>query len=76
MIRYDLFLSTTISLTPVAVVQNTFTHKQYTEQHNETEGIEWTIHNNKYTETKQKKYITYKSKHIHTKHTIIEAYKA
>jgi hypothetical protein len=31
---------------PVAVVQYTFTHKQYTEQHNETEYTEWNIHNN------------------------------
>jgi hypothetical protein len=28
---------------PVAVVQYTFTHKQYTEQHNETEYTEWSI---------------------------------
>jgi hypothetical protein len=34
---------------PVAVVQFTFTHKQYTEQHNETEYIERNIHNNKNT---------------------------
>jgi len=32
----------------VAVVQYTFTHKQYTEQHNETEYTE-KIHNNKNT---------------------------
>jgi hypothetical protein len=32
---------------PVAVVQYTFTHKQYTEQHNETEYTERNIHNNK-----------------------------
>jgi hypothetical protein len=31
----------------VAVVQYTFTHKQYTEQHNETEYIERNAHNNK-----------------------------
>ena len=32
----------------VAVVQYTFTqHKQYTEQHNETEYAERNIHNNK-----------------------------
>ena len=29
---------------PVAVVQYTFTHKQYTEQHNETEYPEGNIH--------------------------------
>jgi hypothetical protein len=34
---------------PVAVVQYTFTHKQYTEQHNETEYTERNIHNNKNT---------------------------
>jgi len=28
---------------PVATVQYTFTHKQYTEQHNETEYIEGTF---------------------------------
>jgi hypothetical protein len=32
---------------PVAVVQYTFTHKQYTEQHNETQYLERNIHNNK-----------------------------
>jgi len=31
---------TAIELTPVAVVQYTFTHKQYTEQHNGTEHTE------------------------------------
>jgi hypothetical protein len=34
---------------PVAVAQHTFTHKQYTEQHNETEYTERNIHNNKNT---------------------------
>jgi hypothetical protein len=34
---------------PVALVQYTFTHKQYTEQHNETEYTERNIHNNKNT---------------------------
>jgi hypothetical protein len=34
---------------PVAVVQYTFTHKQYTEQHNETEYTERNIRNNKNT---------------------------
>jgi hypothetical protein len=34
---------------PVAVVQYTFTHKQYTEQHNEREYTEYYIHNNKNT---------------------------
>jgi hypothetical protein len=31
----------------VAVVQYTFTHKQYTEQHSETEHTERNVHNNK-----------------------------
>jgi hypothetical protein len=34
---------------PVAAVQYTFTHKQYTEQHNETEYTERSVHNNKNT---------------------------
>jgi hypothetical protein len=36
---------------PVAVVQYIFTHKQYTEQHDETEYTDWNIcvHNNKNT---------------------------
>jgi hypothetical protein len=34
---------------PVAVVQYTFTHKQYTEQHNETQYLERNILNNKNT---------------------------
>jgi hypothetical protein len=34
---------------PVAVVQYTFTHKQHTEQHSETEYAEQNIHNNKNT---------------------------
>jgi hypothetical protein len=34
---------------PVAVVQYTLTHKQYREQHNETEYTEWNIRNNKNT---------------------------
>jgi len=37
------------ALNPVAAVQYTFTHKQYTEQHNETEYTEQNIHNNKNT---------------------------
>jgi hypothetical protein len=32
---------------PVAAVQYTFTHKQYTEQHSKTEYTERNIHNNK-----------------------------
>jgi hypothetical protein len=31
---------------PVAALQYTFTHKQYTEQHNDTEYTERNIHNN------------------------------
>jgi hypothetical protein len=34
---------------PVAVVHYTFTHKQYTEQHNDTEYTAYYIHNNKNT---------------------------
>jgi hypothetical protein len=34
---------------PVAVVRYTFTHKQYTEQYNETEYTERNIHNNENT---------------------------
>jgi hypothetical protein len=34
---------------PVAVVQYKFTHKQYTEQHNETEHTERNIQNNNST---------------------------
>jgi hypothetical protein len=32
---------------PVAVVQYTFTHKQYKEQHSDTEYTEYHIHDNK-----------------------------
>jgi hypothetical protein len=35
----------------MAVVQYTSTHKQYTEQHNETEYTEYYTHNNKSTYT-------------------------
>jgi hypothetical protein len=42
----DIFL-TAIGLAPVAVVQYTFTHKQYTEKHNKTEYTENCIHYNK-----------------------------
>jgi len=34
---------------PVAIIQYTFTHKQYTEQHFETEYTEQNIHDNKNT---------------------------
>jgi hypothetical protein len=34
---------------PLAVVQYTFTHKKYKEQHNETENTERNIHNDKNT---------------------------
>jgi len=41
-----IYLLTVIGLThPVAVVQYTFTHKQYTEQHSETQYLERNIHN-------------------------------
>ena len=36
---------------PVAAVQYTFIHKQYTERYNETEYPEQNIHNNKNTYT-------------------------
>jgi len=41
-----IYLLTAVGLTPGGVVQFTFTHKQYIEQHNETECLEWNIHNN------------------------------
>ena len=37
----------------MVAVQYTFTHKQYTEQHNETEYPERNIHNNKNTQSKK-----------------------
>jgi len=40
---------------PVAAVQYTFTHKQYIEQHNETEYTQQHIYNNKNTKTYQYK---------------------
>jgi len=45
------YLLTAIGLTPsgCSTVQYTFTHKQYTEKHNETEYPEWNMHNNKNT---------------------------
>jgi hypothetical protein len=43
---------------PVAVVQYTFTHKQYTEQHNDTEYTERNIHNNKNTYANEKEYLS------------------
>jgi cell division protein FtsL len=50
-----MYLLTAIGLThPVAIVQYTFTHKQYTEQHNETEYLERNIHNNKNTNTNKR----------------------
>ena len=44
MICYDIWYIWSLQLGwhPVEVVQYTFTHKQYTEQHNETEYIEHT----------------------------------
>jgi hypothetical protein len=44
-----IYLLTAIGLTRVAVIQYTFTQKQCTEQHNETEYPERNIHNNNYT---------------------------
>jgi len=46
-----IYLLTAFGLTPgsSSTVQYTFTHKQCTEQHNETEYTERNIHNNKNT---------------------------
>ena len=46
-----MYVITAIGLTPggSSTVQYTFTHKQYTEQHNETEYTEQNIRNNKNT---------------------------
>ena len=44
-----MYLLNTIGLAPVTAVQYTFTHKQYTEQQNETEYTERNIHNDKNT---------------------------
>jgi hypothetical protein len=47
---YDVFINCNwVDTRSVAVVQYTFTHKQYTEQHNYTEYTEYYIHNNKNT---------------------------
>jgi len=46
---YDMIYLTAVGLHPVAVVRYTFIHKQYTEQHVETEYLERNIHNNKNT---------------------------
>jgi hypothetical protein len=53
---------------PVAVVQYTFTHKEYTEQHNETEYTERNIHNNKNTEANKRRH------HIITAHYMVTRY--
>ena len=45
---YDNFLLQ-LGRKPVTAVQYTFTYKQHTEQHNETECTEQKIHNNKNT---------------------------
>jgi hypothetical protein len=46
-----IYLLTAIGLSPggSSTVQYTFTHKQYTEQHNETEHTEQNVHNNNNT---------------------------
>ena len=51
MIHDMIYLLTAIGLTAggSSTVQYTFTHKQYTEQHNETVYTERIIHNNKNT---------------------------
>jgi len=51
----------------VAVVQYTFTQKQYTEQHYETKYPERNIHNNKNTYG----ILVHKIKQKHTKYTAI-----
>jgi hypothetical protein len=43
---------------PVAVVQYTFTHKQYTEQHSQTEYTERNIHYNKNKNKLTKEHVT------------------
>jgi len=45
--QYDVFVDCNYVWHPVAVVQYTFTHKQYTEQHNETQYIERNVNNSK-----------------------------
>jgi hypothetical protein len=47
MIRYICLLQ--LGSPPVAAAQYTFTHKEYTEQQNETEYTERNKHNNKNT---------------------------
>ena len=52
---YDMiYLLIAIGLTPGGSSTYTFTHKQYAEQHKETEYPERNIHNNKNTYTQQK----------------------
>jgi len=48
MIRYDIFVNCN-KVDKLAEVQYTFTHKQYTEQHNETEYLERNVYNGKNT---------------------------
>ena len=56
---------------PLAVVQYTFTHKQYREEQNDTEYPEWNIYNNKNTLILQSVYILYKIMKKHTEHTSV-----
>jgi len=49
MMWYDMFVSCNWVDNQAAVLQYTFTHKQYTEQHNETDYPERNIFNNKNT---------------------------
>ena len=49
MIVYDIFVKLQLGWHPMAVVQYTFTHRQYIEQHNETEYTEQNIRNSKNT---------------------------
>ena len=74
----QIYLLTQLGRYPVAAVQYTFTHKQYTEQNYETEYPERNTHKTirilKLTKeyiTLQEEYIIYKIKQKHTKHTTI-----
>ena len=49
MILYDIFCQLQLRCHPVAVIQYTFTHKQYAEQHIETEYPEQNVNNSKNT---------------------------
>jgi len=48
-VQYNMYVNCKLGWHPVAVVQYTFTHKQYIEQHNETQYLEQNIANSKNT---------------------------